>query len=181
MVRGGLRRSVRDLSHGILDSAPLQAGSPESAGCSFCARSSVAERWFLEPRVAGSNPVEHVIKEKRMAETIIKEWCPQCGKPSFINHGNLNDFTVADIEGQKCPFCGHQWLYENIDEVSLDEANIEKGRTRLGINEPPLSMKKCSFDRCDNWFTTYKRALSSRSKKYCSAKCRSLDYYHQHK
>ena len=64
-----------------------------------------------------------------MGETIVKEWCPECGKPSFANLGNTDDCSLPDTDGMRCPYCGHVWFWD--EEVALEEANIIEGKAKL--------------------------------------------------
>ncbi len=68
-----------------------------------------------------------------MAETIIKECCPKCDTVNFVNNGNTEDITGIDIDGIECYSCGHEWLFpglEDIMEIGVDCANIEKGKRK---------------------------------------------------
>lgn len=60
-----------------------------------------------------------------------KDWCPKCGKHCYVDLGDFNDITVPDVEGCKCPHCGHEWIFEEILDVepekTTESAHIEDG------------------------------------------------------
>lgn len=70
-------------------------------------------------------------------ETILKEWCPKCKKHAYYNLGNLGDLTQSDMDGMRCPWCEHQWLWEGTEAVmmlegrDLEDANIVVGQKEL--------------------------------------------------
>ena len=70
-------------------------------------------------------------------ETIFKEWCPKCGTHAYYNIGDTDDCTNGDMDGAKCPWCGHQWLWEGSEEImkledrTIEDANFVKGEKEL--------------------------------------------------
>jgi len=64
-----------------------------------------------------------------------KVYCPACKKYCYVNLGDLNDCTVPDIDGCQCPYCGHEWIFEEVLEFEPDkiveDSFIELGLTRL--------------------------------------------------
>ena len=65
-----------------------------------------------------------------MGETIYKEWCPSCGRASFVNVGDVNDCSAKGPDGQKCPWCGRVWLWEGSEEAGID---LENADIALGV------------------------------------------------
>ena len=72
-----------------------------------------------------------------MSETILREPCPACGKNAYYSIGDIDDQTVEDYDGGICPWCGHQFLFEGVQEIMLleerdaEDANIVEGEKEL--------------------------------------------------
>jgi len=65
-----------------------------------------------------------------------KVWCPKCEKHCYVNLGDMNDMTVDDVEGCRCPHCGHEWVFEEVldcePDKTVEDAYIEDGVKTLG-------------------------------------------------
>ncbi len=64
-----------------------------------------------------------------------KVWCPSCKEHCYVDLGDLNDCTQADVDGCKCPYCKYQWLFDWILEEDSDKdlknSYIVKGQKTL--------------------------------------------------
>jgi len=60
-----------------------------------------------------------------------KVYCPKCEKHCYVDLGDLNDCTVADVDGCQCPHCGHEWLFDWVLEEEPDKT-IEDSYIREG-------------------------------------------------
>ena len=61
---------------------------------------------------------------------IVVERCPRCGKDFHLNLGDLEDFTLPDVEATICPYCEHKYLLEGAEEfTTLEEAYDKKGES----------------------------------------------------
>lgn len=66
-----------------------------------------------------------------MSEQWTRENCPQCGEDNWVCLGDLSDLTGVDVDGIECRSCGHEWLFEGMEDcVSLEDANLERGREK---------------------------------------------------
>lgn len=64
-----------------------------------------------------------------------KFWCPKCGKHCYVDLGNLDDFTLSDVEGCSCPYCDHEWIFDYVLEFepdkTVEDCYIVKGQKKL--------------------------------------------------
>ena len=66
---------------------------------------------------------------EHVASAVYAETCPNCGSRNYFDIGDPEDMTGVDVEGLECWRCHHRWLLEPVyDLVTIDDANIEKGR-----------------------------------------------------
>ncbi len=67
-----------------------------------------------------------------MPETIIKDYCPKCGRMNLLNMGDMEDLTAFEPDGIECHACGHEWLLGgNDNHPDMDEYCFEKGEKSI--------------------------------------------------